>query len=61
MICATLVPAYIARLTREPVLRGKAFGDLQIGQPAPAAPAPAAAPLPFIEFSLQARAVEVKP
>lgn len=58
---ATLVPAYIARLTREPVLRGKAFGDLQIGQPAPAAPAPAAAPLSFIEFSLQARAVEVKP
>lgn len=105
---ATLVPAYIARLTREPVLQGKSFGDLQISQPPaattpapatvaapaaaatqpaalppelaallprltgvqPAAPAvvPAAAapvavtpaPLAFIEFSLQAKAVEAK-
>lgn len=58
---ATLVPGYIARLTREPVLRGKAFGNLQISQPvAPAAPAPAVT-LPFIEFSLQANAAEVKP
>ncbi len=61
---ATLVPGYIARLAREPVLRGKAFGNLQISQPAaPAASAATAAPvaLPFIEFSLQANAVEVKP
>ena len=58
---ATLVPGYIARLAREPVLRGKAFGNLQIGQPA-AAPAPAApAALPFIEFSLQAGGAQVTP
>jgi len=63
---ATLVPAYIGRLTHEPVLQGKAFGNLQIGQPAPA-PAPmgeSAAPAPaarFVEFSLQANAVEAKP
>lgn len=70
-LSATLVPGYIARLTREPVLRGKAFGNLQISQPAPgpvagsatgsAAGSAPAAPLPFIEFSLQANAVEVKP
>ena len=66
---ATLVPAYIARLMREPALQGKAFGNLQIGQPAvstgsavPAAPANAApAARPFVEFSLQANAAEVKP
>jgi hypothetical protein len=58
---ATLVPGYIARLTREPVLRGKAFGNLQISQPVPAAaPAPAVT-VPFVEFSLQAGAAEVKP
>lgn len=64
-LTATLVPAYIERLTREPVLQGKSFGNLQITQPAaPAtsAPAPAvAAPLSFIEFALQANAAEVKP
>jgi hypothetical protein len=105
---ATLVPAYMARLAREPVLRGTSFGNLQITQPPPApapvsaapqptaqpvpqaallsaelaallpgltgkppapvvatTPAPVAAPAPvplaFIEFSLQARAVETKP
>ncbi|MDQ2821256.1 MAG: hypothetical protein M3Y65_12820 [Pseudomonadota bacterium] len=60
---ATLVPAYIERLTREAVLQGKSFGNLQITQPAlPAAATPvAAAPLAFIEFSLQANAAEVKP
>jgi hypothetical protein len=66
---ATLVPGYIARLAGEPVLRGKAFGNLQISQPVPvpapaavaaAAPAPAVT-LPFIEFSLQTGAAEVKP
>lgn len=52
---AALVPGYMARLTREPVLRGRAFGNLQISQPA------AAAALPFIEFSLQAKPAQVKP
>ena len=61
---ATLVPAYIARLTREPVLQGKAFGNLQIGQPAAVAAPAGTAPLQagrFIEFSLQANAAEAKP
>ena len=65
---ATLVPAYIARLTQEAVLRGKAFGNLQIGQPAaPTVPAPASAatdappPARFVEFSLQANSAEAKP
>ena len=62
---ATLVPAYIARLTREPVLQGKAFGNLQIGQPAAVAAPGGTTPLPpaarFIEFSLQANAAEAKP
>ena len=58
---ATLVPGYIARLAREPVLRGKAFGNLQISQPDPAAAPAAPDALPYIAFSLQANAVEVKP
>jgi hypothetical protein len=60
-LTATLVPAYIARLTHEAVLQGKTFGNLQISQPA-AAPGPAAAaPLPFVEFALQSTAAGVKP
>jgi hypothetical protein len=63
------VPAYIGRLTQEPVLQGKAFGNLQIGQPAavpapagaPATPAPTATSARFVEFSLQANAVEAQP
>jgi len=55
------VPGYLTRLTREPVMQGKAFGSLQISEgerPAPAAGAPAAAtappaPAPYVEFSLQ--------
>ena len=61
------VPGYLTRLTREPVMQGKAFGSLQISEgeraPPPAAPAaagappaPAAAqagPAPYVEFSLQ--------
>lgn len=45
---ATLVPAWIARLTREPVLQGKSFGNLQISTPppAPAAAAAVTAPAP---------------
>lgn len=63
---ATLVPAYIARLTSEPALRGKAFGNLQIGQPAAstastASPAVTAPAPSFVEFSLQAGAMEDKP
>jgi hypothetical protein len=54
---ATLVPAYIARLGTEPALHGKAFGNLQISTPVAKDPAP----LPYIEFSLQANAVEATP
>jgi hypothetical protein len=62
-LTATLVPAYIGRLAREPVLQGKAFGNLQIAQPAAAGAAtgPAAALPAFVEFTLQANAAEVKP
>jgi hypothetical protein len=55
-LTATLVPAYIGRLAAEPVLQGKAFGNLQIAQPAVAGTGPA-----FVEFTLQANAAEVKP
>ena len=54
---ARVVPAYISRLTREPVMRGKSFASLDIRQgelktdPADTKPAQ---PAPYIEFSLQA-------
>lgn len=53
-LTADAVPAYIKRLTREPILQGKTFGSLQIDRPqlreGDAKPVDA----PFIEFSLQA-------
>jgi Tfp pilus assembly protein PilN len=60
-----LVPAYLGRLAREPVMRGKAFASLKISQPGAGGPqaAPSAAPItptvapfvaPFVEFSLDA-------
>jgi Tfp pilus assembly protein PilN len=61
---AALVPAYLGRLKREPVMRGKAFGSLKINQPVSQAGAseakdaketPAA---PFVEFSLDAGQAE---
>jgi hypothetical protein len=59
---AALVPGYIGRLMHEPVLQGKTFGKLHIGEPAPAdAVAPQPGPAKFIAFSLQANATEVKP
>jgi hypothetical protein len=69
---AAMVPAYIQRLTGEPVMAGKTFGDLQIERPSltavsagsaagmPAvAPAAPAALAPFIEFKLQSQRAEV--
>ncbi len=50
-----LVPAYLGRLAREPVMRGKAFGSLKISQASAAKDAPAA---PFVEFSLDATPAE---
>jgi Tfp pilus assembly protein PilN len=54
---AALVPAYLGRLTHEPVMRGKAFGSLRIGQPAADKDAAATA-APFIEFSLDSTLAE---
>lgn len=46
-----LVPAYLGRLAHEPVMRGKAFGSLNISRAGAKEDAPAA---PFVEFSLAA-------
>ena len=59
------VPAYLARLTREPMLQGKDFGSMQISQAqlpegSAAAGRPKAA-APYMEFSLASKPVEVKP
>jgi hypothetical protein len=51
-----LVPAYLGRLTHEQVMRGKAFGSLKIGQPAPGKDG--AAPPPYVEFSLESTLAE---
>jgi hypothetical protein len=53
-----LVPGFIGRLRNEPVMQGKAVGSLQIGEAVAAKPAGKdgkdnAAPVPYIEFSLQ--------
>ena len=66
---AERIPSYLTMLTREPAMRGKAFGSLQIGQAAlppaepgtgPATPGAAPARAPYVEFSLQATR-EAKP
>lgn len=54
----TMVPAYINRLTQEPLLQGKSFASLQIGQAEPAQALgadgkPLRSPAPYVEFSLQ--------
>jgi Tfp pilus assembly protein PilN len=57
---AERIPSYLSLLTREPAMRGKAFGSLQIGQGPPPAGAPGATdpasaavpPAPYVEFSL---------
>lgn len=45
-----LLPVYIQRLKREPVMLGKSFAALQMKQPAPAADRPVTG---YVEFSLQ--------
>ena len=52
------VPGYLARLTGEPLMQGKAFASLSISEPAPVRTAgadgkPAAAAARWVEFSLQ--------
>ncbi|UVW26936.1 PilN domain-containing protein [Massilia sp. H6] len=54
-----LVPGYINRLTREPLLQGKSFTSLQIGQAEAlsrldADGKPVKTPAPYVAFSLQA-------
>jgi hypothetical protein len=54
------LPGYLARLTGEPLMQGKSFASLSIGEPAPATGAggkPAAA-VPWVEFSLQSNPEE---
>jgi len=53
-----LVPGYIGRLTREPLMQGKSFSSLQIGQAAPVETQGAdgkavKSAAPYVEFSLQ--------
>ena len=53
-----MVPGYINRLTQEPLLQGKSFASLQIGQAEPvqtqdAEGNPVKTPAPYVEFSLQ--------
>ena len=53
------VPGYLNRLTGEPIMRGKAFGSLQITQGAPASRLDEGGkgvevPAPYVEFSLAA-------
>jgi len=49
-----LLPEYIQRMNREPVMRGKSFASLQMKQPAPVDDQPAAA---YVEFDLHSVAV----
>ncbi|MGH8855580.1 MAG: PilN domain-containing protein [Telluria sp.] len=54
-----LVPGYISRLAAEPLLQGKSFASLQIGQAEPLQAAgpdgkPERSAAPYVEFSLQA-------
>lgn len=48
----TLVPGYLGRLTREPVMQGKSFSSLQIAQ-GPQAGADGKKAAPFVEFRLE--------
>jgi len=50
-----LLPAYIQRMNREPVMRGKSFAALQMKQPAPVNNQPATG---YVEFILQSVVVD---
>ncbi len=56
-----LVPAYINRLAREPVMQGKSFSTLEMRQPQPEGGADAADTVPkiaaYVEFRLQSAGV----
>ncbi len=60
-----LVPGYIGRLTQEPLLQGKSFASLQIGQAQALVQTDAdgkqvRTPAPYVEFSLQSTAPGVE-
>ena len=61
-----MVPGFLTRLRREPVMQGKAIGSLQIGEAAALKVAgkdgkDGSAPAPYVEFSLQSAPAEAKP
>jgi hypothetical protein len=63
---ASLLPGFLGHLTQERILRGKAFGSLQISQPGQAAASgndakPASGAAPFVEFSLQSKPEGAQP
>jgi hypothetical protein len=63
---AALLPGYLGRLAHEKTMQGKAFGSLQISQAAPLRVVgkdgkEAAAPAPYVEFSLQSKAEGAQP
>ena len=53
------VPGYLNRLTREPVMRGKSFGSMQISEGAKNETGKGA--LPYVEFSLSSSVEEPRP
>jgi len=57
------IPGYLSRLTGEPLMQGKSFASLSIGQPAPVNTAgpdgqPIVSAAPYVEFSLESRPEE---
>lgn len=63
---ARRVPAYLARLTREPILQGKDFGTMEIAQALPPERADAggrgtAVAAPYLEFTLASKPELAKP
>jgi Tfp pilus assembly protein PilN len=58
---ADLVPAYLAQLRRDPLLRAQEFARLEVTRPAPVAAAAGAAPPPaFVAFTLSSGGEEPK-
>lgn len=49
----SMVPGYITRLTREPVMQGKSFASLQIAQGEMKGEGGKASAAPFVEFQLE--------
>ena len=56
----SMVPSYITRLTREPVMQGKSFASLQIAQGETKAEGGKGGAAPFVEFRLESLVQEEK-